>query len=223
LLKYHFKSSPLELLKSVFPDFRWRPWLFSQVPKKHYDRKENVKEQLDWLLEKAGLSAYSDLKMAHFEAFHSLGLLQRFNNSPELVVKAAGEDYHREKKPMNYWSSLENRKAFVCELGAKLGIKENEKERWYDVSSAVVLKEDGGGRLLRGIYHGSMRDLLSAVYPEYDWLPWKFQHIDRVTWQSPAVMKKAVAYLEKELQIKTTDDWYTIHRLLLCYCPWCLW
>ena len=47
-----------------------------------------------------------------------------------------------------------------------------------------------------------------AVYPEYDWLPWKFRQ--RLCLENAEIIKKYVLYLEKELKIKEMKDWYNV-------------
>ena len=68
-------------------------------------------------------------------------------------------------------------------------------------------KELGGSSLL-GIHNSSLYKVLSSVYPEYEWLPWKFS-------KSPKFSKDSAKFVEMagdELGIKEMNDWYKIKK-----------
>ena len=67
-----------------------------------------------------------------------------------------------------------------------------------------------GGEGLVEKYKGSIINLLSAVYPEYDWLPWKFGKTPQAFWEDVNSQKKFMEWAGKELQIKEKNDWYKI-------------
>jgi len=58
-------------------------------------------------------------------------------------------------------------------LGEKLGVK--ELSGWYGVTARLVARNGGKGLVVR--YNDSIDKLLSAVFPGYDWLPWKFTYL----------------------------------------------
>jgi hypothetical protein len=45
------------------------------------------------------------------------------------------------------------------------------------------------------------------VYPEYQWLPWKFISTPRNYWTKLHNQRAFFKWLEKEMQIKSVDDW----------------
>ena len=53
--------------------------------------------------------------------------------------------------------------------------------------------------------------LLSKVFPEYEWLPWKFLHSPLNFWNDVEWQKKFVNWAGKELNIKEMSDWYKIN------------
>ena len=59
----------------------------------------------------------------------------------------------------------------------------------------------------------SYMELLTEVYPEYDWLPWKFLVCPKSYWENPKSQKLFVDWAAKELNLLTNNDWYnvTIH------------
>jgi hypothetical protein len=52
--------------------------------------------------------------------------------------------------------------------------------------------------------------LLASVYPEYNWLPWKFSQCPKNFWDSIENQKKFVEWAAKELKINEKDNWYRV-------------
>src|SRR4051812_9647206 len=71
-----------------------------------------------------------------------------------------------------------------------------------------------GGGLLR-IYDNSLFDLLRTAYPDYDWLPWRFNTIPNMTVRNPEALVKVMRFLEFELRIKNPEDWYAVSKVKL--------
>ena len=73
----------------------------------------------------------------------------------------------------------------------------------------------GGEEILRD-YDNSPSRLLSTVYPEIEWLPWKFSNSPQDYWDDVNYQRKYVDWLGKQLGVKTIDDWYNIkHTVFL--------
>ena len=69
--------------------------------------------------------------------------------------------------------------------------------------------ENGGGGLL-ALYKGSPYSLLRKVYPEYEFLPWRFLVTPRNIWKDLGVLKMAVQFLEKALKMNSRSDWHRV-------------
>ena len=208
LLSSLYRSSPVALLRAVYPDFDWKPWLFPRVPADYYDHQENVRDHLEWIKEKAHLVEDAELTKKHFEEHGAVALLHKFGNSPARVVEAAGGMWLPSKKPPKHWNDIDNQIAFMRTLGDRLGFQEGERERWYLVSPQQIAEHGGGGLLGSRQYNRSLRALLSAVFPDYDWLPWKFAHADKFAWKDPDVIRKAVSYIAEKLHLNHLEDWF---------------
>jgi hypothetical protein len=52
--------------------------------------------------------------------------------------------------------------------------------------------------------------LLSAVYPDYDWLPWKFEISPRNLWQSQKIVRKFLDWAGIQLGLKCLDEWHLV-------------
>jgi hypothetical protein len=71
------------------------------------------------------------------------------------------------------------------------------------------LLDFGGGALLNK-YDGSPFSLISFVYPNYDWLPWKFYKCPQNYWDDKKNHLKFMNWAATELHIKNMEDWYKI-------------
>jgi hypothetical protein len=74
------------------------------------------------------------------------------------------------------------------------------------------LHDIGGGSLLRAKHSGSPYSLLSEVYPEFDWLPWKFVKSPTNSWEIKKIQNKFLEYATEKLNIKESSDWYKVTR-----------
>ena len=92
-------------------------------------------------------------------------------------------------------------------LGEQLGYK--TKEDWYKITTYDFEKNHGEG-LLVSYYNSSAYQLLTSLYPEYEWLFWKFTPAPQSSWKSKENQLKYMAWLGEQLGYKTKEDWYKI-------------
>ena len=57
------------------------------------------------------------------------------------------------------------------------------------------------------MYKGSPYRLLSAMYPDYEWLPWKFEKVPENFWNKFENIKWFMEWVGKQLGIKELNDW----------------
>jgi hypothetical protein len=67
---------------------------------------------------------------------------------------------------------------------------------------------DGGSVLWK--HNNSLALALSKVYPEYEWLPWKFEKSPNKYWDNKENQKFFMNWLAKQLNIKELNDWYKV-------------
>jgi hypothetical protein len=72
-----------------------------------------------------------------------------------------------------------------------------------------------GGRNLLDKYDWSPSLLLSNVYKEHEWLPWKFAVCPQNFWDDKINQKKFLDWLGKQLKIKHLSDWYNVSLKVL--------
>ena len=125
--------------------------------------------------------------------------------------------------PRNYWDNVNNQKKFMDWAGKELQI--NEMSDWYNVHFQVEnslkfrpieqkIIELGGLSLLMKKYKGDKSTLLSTVYPEYNWLPWRFLHTPKTFWDNKDNQKKFLEWAKEQLGIKEFEDWYNVNQMV---------
>ena len=67
---------------------------------------------------------------------------------------------------------------------------------------------------IRGTYllqtRNSYVDLLMEVYPEYNWLPWKFVQCPKNYWNDIENVRKYMNWAAIQLNVKDMSDWYNV-------------
>src|SRR4051812_22787243 len=107
--------------------------------------------------------------------------------------------------PAGYWKSLSNQRQFFDELSHKLNL--NGLECWYKITTDEIHSRGGGG-LLNSVYGGSLQRALLAVYPEYDWNPWEFTAMPKMTWSDSHIQRRFMDWIGRKLTIRSLEDWY---------------
>ena len=69
--------------------------------------------------------------------------------------------------------------------------------------------EIGGAGILNK-YDDSMLKLLTSIFPEHIWLPWKFKRISNGFWNNHDSKKQFMQWVSKELKINEMKDWYKV-------------
>jgi hypothetical protein len=58
--------------------------------------------------------------------------------------------------------------------------------------------------------------VISSIYPEYDWLPWKFTMCPRNYWDDMKNQRKFMDWAGKQLNVQETNDWLKIQHQDFC-------
>ncbi len=56
--------------------------------------------------------------------------------------------------------------------------------------------------------------MLNEVFPEYDWLPWKFERCPKGYWNDIKNVRKFMDWAGKELNVKEMSDWYRVSYMV---------
>ena len=59
--------------------------------------------------------------------------------------------------------------------------------------------------------------MLSTVYPDHNWLPWKFNAVPKHYWREMKNQKQYLEWAGKQLNTKEMSDWYKIKNEVCVY------
>ena len=66
-----------------------------------------------------------------------------------------------------------------------------------------------GGMGVR-VKFSTVSQILPNVFPDYEWLPWRFEHTPPNFWEDVNNQKKFMKWAEKQLKINEKSDWYNV-------------
>src|SRR5271170_6889183 len=77
------------------------------------------------------------------------------------------------------WKEITNQRKFFDWVGKQLGYKSFED--WYNITFEDINKHGGSGLL--HYYIDSPVNALLSIYPDFDWIIWKFHQVPRGCWK----------------------------------------
>jgi hypothetical protein len=70
---------------------------------------------------------------------------------------------------------------------------------------------NGGGGLLRLYYSDSPAAFVSAVFPEFQWIPWHFPFVPRGFWEDLNNQRTYLDWVGQQVRYQTWEDWYQVN------------
>jgi len=214
-----YRGSLHALLSSVYPDHPWDALRFAKAPQRYWAAIERQRAFLDGIAQRLGFDArdtraWYGITARRVAELGGGGLLDRYHDSLAAALEAAYPELPWERAqfstvPRRHWASLEHQRAFMDALAHLLSF--DHRDRWYDVRRDTLLAHGGGGVL--GVYGGSLPRLLTAVYPEHEWLPWRFPRrpLEADLADLPVrLLDDLLAYVETALAIADPLDWLRV-------------
>ena len=86
---------------------------------------------------------------------------------------------------------------------------------WYKITKDDFINREK--KLMLSKYKNSIFKMLKIIYPDHDWLPWKFNKIERSYWENEKYQREFMDWLGKQLGFKNMNDWYKITRKQMIY------
>jgi len=206
------KGGHVKLIMSIFNNLL--EWKFVIVPHNFWDSIENRKKYINWLGETLGYITMEDWYNINGEilcANNGSSLLNRYNGSPSKVVISLFPDYNWLEwkfgmSPLNFWKNKKNQKKYMDWLGKELGY--TTMVDWYNITQIIFSKNYGSGLLNQ--YNNSPINTIGSLFPDYNWLEWKFRVTRPHFWKDKKNQKKYINWLGKKLGYTTMEDWYKI-------------
>jgi hypothetical protein len=67
-----------------------------------------------------------------------------------------------------------------------------------------------GGGLLVAQYQDSVQNAITTLYPDHEWLPWRFQSVQRAYWAKRENVESFFSWAAKQLNVTKLEDWYGV-------------
>ena len=205
------KESMYELMKLVYPEHEWIPWNFTQAPQGYWKIKEN---RLTWCEafrkqhEIKDLDDFYKYQLSDWEQFPGRCVGFYGDSIVNMLKELYPEHQWREWRfkgqvPKHFWTHKENIKRwFTLEIAEKFGW--SQMEDMYQLTQPIITDNYGNG-LSAHIINGSPIQLLQMLYPEHDWLFWKFVSAPNNAWSTIENQRK---YLQASLDNKPVETLY---------------
>ena len=133
----------------------------------------------------------------------------RERNTEDIILNQWPLQSNMSKSPQPIWTKKENIREFFDWLSKDLLMK--DLQDWYNVSSQDIT-EKGGSSLLARFFDHSLYKALQQIYPNHEWLAWKFKYypVPYGYWSDKRHQQKFIEWVGKELQVKKLEDWYRL-------------
>ncbi len=184
-----------------------------------WDNIENHKLYAEWLgkiLEYKEMDDWYKLNGKLISKNHGTGLIKYYNGSPSLFLKSvySSHEWYEWKFTQtshSFWKNKQNHKLYAEWLGKILEYK--EMDDWYKLNNNLISNNYGMGLLTR-YYNGSPILFLKSVFPEYEWVGWKFKVSPYNFWNLETEKQYAI-WLGQTIGYEKIEDWYSISRELI--------
>lgn len=210
-----YEHTPLYMLPALYPYYNWKLWKFPKVPNSYWEDLQNQRKYLEDMMQQWQVSLdqlHEEVTVQKLKDYGGNGLLRQYNFSPTPMLQAVFPEndwmpWRCSKIRQEYWQSLKNQRKFMMWLAQKLNVVDvssnnsnsnnndnsntnsydNNSITWYQLT-AEHIKEHGGGGLLTH-YNNSLHDLLTSVFPNYSWEPWRLG-VAETFWNHPQNLKQ---------------------------------
>ena len=223
LVSNYYSNSPISFVKAMFPDYEWlEQWRFGQTPKHFWEDIKNQKMYANWLGERLCYKNTEDWYNITGDKINDNGgcglLSDYYHSSPSLFVTKMFPGYEwlewkfGQTTP-HFWEDIKNQKKYTKWLGEQLGYK--NMEDWYDITYYKINNNCGGGLMVL-YYNGSPSLFIKTMFPDYEWLEWKFGQTSQHFWKNIENQKTYTIWLGEQLGYKNMEDWYDITWNKIC-------
>lgn len=212
-----YDGSLLVALQQLYPEFSWKFWKFSHLPKTHWHDTNRQREFVEWLNGELGINTLDDWYMVDLRDVMKMGgstLINSYYGGSLVKMLMALYPQHKwqlwrfEKPPSGFWDDVQNQKHFFEWLGQYLGIK--SPDEWLNVDT-ITIANHGGAKLLK-LYGNSLSKALHTLFPHF---PWKQNDTTTVNgfWHDMHHQRNYFKWLGEKLGVNKLEDWYNVKTL----------
>jgi hypothetical protein len=186
----------------------------SNIMNASLERQRAFLDELMITLNYSSLEDFYNLSLAVLTEHEGSELVDIYSNSIPRMLEAVYPEYDWmfwmfPKASNGAWKVLANQRKFMDALGKRLGY--TKLDDWYNCRHNDITGY--GGHALFNI-HGSMVNVLEAVYPGQTWIPWRFGVVRKI-WRDMdlSTQRTFMEYLKGELGFSKIEDWYKVTAL----------
>ena len=213
ILNEYEKSHSNCIINLFEKNYNWLPWKFTVTPKGYFNEEGNRTKYMKWLSEELNINKYDDWYNVTYNDIvnkHGKMIIEYYGTYTDLIIKS-NPNYNwlpwKFKTITNgYFDDKENQNKYINWLSKELNI--NKYEDWYNVTYKDFVNNNG--KSLLAIYNHSHIKLITSLFPDYNWLPWKFKNIPNGYWKDLNNQRKFLEQVAIEVGIKNLDDWYNV-------------
>jgi hypothetical protein len=207
-----YNNSPICILQNMFPEHTWDFWRFSHVPNNSWNSIDNIRKYLNnlmFVLDYSNMDSWYKITLKDFKLNNGIGLIKKFQYSPYKLLTHVYPDYDFNfwlftQSFNGCWDLKKNQLKYMEYLKHIMGY--SEITDWYRIRKTDFEKHFGRGLLSK--YNNSPFQVVSSLYPEYDFKFWLFRHVKM--WGLISNQKEYMEWLFKIKGFNAIDDWYKI-------------
>lgn len=228
MLQAYYSDSLVKALQEIYSEHPWETWRFQNVVGAFKsDSKENIARKSRDFFDQLASKLFPGTTDHHkFYLWYSVtvntvaqaggaAILRANGNSLRDALRIAYPEHEWDdelflKLPPSYWTDVVKHRALFDTIAERLGI--NYLEDWYKVHTRQVLKA-GANSVLPRYYNHSLLKALRTVYPDHEWLEWRFPRVSAGFWDNIQHQRKYMDWVAKHrLGFEPTDyqKWYRI-------------
>ena len=196
----------------------------AKLPDGYWHDKTNARRCMELLKSKMNWTTDEEwykLDLATLQMYCG-GLSHIYNDSPQRLLKAIYPEieflpWKFTRSGKNYWGvggsfvstnvNKEHAKFFLEWLVKNRGMDITNYENYYKITGKLIT--DAGGYGLLKYTKESVIDLLQIVFPEYEWLPWRFVKIpNSFHWEDIQHCKLWCEWVYEQNNFTSMEDWY---------------
>lgn len=227
MLQAYYNDSLPKALQEIYSEHSWESWRFQNVvggwkaDQAHLAVKS--RDFFDHLAAKLfpGTTDHQKFYLWYSVTVNTVAqaggaaLLRANGNSLRESLRIAYPEHEWDddlflKLPPSYWTDVVKHRALFDTIAERLQIK--FLEDWYKVHTRQVLKA-GAMSVLPRYYNHSLLKALRTLYPDHEWLEWRFPRVPAGFWDTLVNQRKYMDWVAKErLGFEPTDfpRWYRV-------------
>lgn len=212
-----YNNIPSLLLKATFPEYAWVAWKFSvsRVPNYFWSSIQHQREFLDWIAEnKLNIKCWQNWYSITNENLYESGvgglLTHHYSSSASEMLQAVYPEYkwllwEFVNVPHYMLYNRQKQRQYLDWIG-KTFLSIQHWADWYNITNDTFWNKCRSA--LFRLFDSSVIRMLQVLYPEYNWLKWRFSEPPAKCWDNLQNQRYFVDWFGKiHLNIQEWNNW----------------